>query len=268
MEMAISHSVVARILYASLFVASCSDQGPGPRVPPTAGTSNAGGATCLELTAPTSWQGGIGTVFQNNCGSCHPGSQNTNYTMYADVTANINVILMRIDAGTMPVRGPLAAPDSAAIHAWVTAGMPEVDSATPAAPGTTSGGTSTGTTPSTGCPSTTAQAPAPAPTTPAAPAAPAPPPVVVPPLEPTYAKGVQLIMAAYCTGCHSTAGGTSPHLDTYAAVKSNYGNIMSQVNSAGMPVPRTATSKLPADKITILTQWGSNPNAPYGQYAQ
>ena len=266
MEMAISHSVVARILLASLLTVSCSDEGSGPRVPPTAGTSNANGTTCIDLTAPTSWQGGIGTVFQNNCGSCHPGSRPTDYNSYPGVTAGISVVLMRIDAGTMPVAGPLSAADSSAIHAWVAAGLPEFDSAAPAGPGSSTGTAGGGTTTPTSCPSTTAQVPATAPGTPA-PAAPAAPPVVVPALEPTYALGVEPIMSAYCSGCHSAAGGTTPYLDTYASVKSNYRNIMSQVNSAGMPVPRTATSKLPADKLDILTKWGSNPNAPYGQYA-
>ena len=51
----------------------------------------------------------------------------TNYTMYYDVTTNISTIMMRIDAGTMPTGGPLAVADKAAIQAWITAGMPEVD---------------------------------------------------------------------------------------------------------------------------------------------
>ena len=97
--------------------------------------------------------------------------------------------------------------------------------------------------------------------------APAPAPIPVPALEPTYAKGVQPIMAAYCVGCHSAAGGTSPYLDTLARVKANYANIMSQVDTGGMPLPSTPTSALPTDKINILADWGTSPNTPYGQFA-
>ena len=69
-------------------------------------------------------------------------------------------------------------------------------------------------------------------------------------------------MAAYCLGCHSS-GGTSPALDTLARVKANYAKVLSQVQSGGMPLSNT---KVPADKVSSLSQWGS-PSNPYGAFA-
>ena len=108
------------------------------------------------------------------------------------------------------------------------------------------------------CPSTTTTTPT---------VDPAPAPVVAPVLQSTYALGVQPIMAAYCTGCHSAAGGQTPYLDTLSRVKLNFSNVMSAIKKGTMPVPVTATSKLPADKINILNNWGIAPNSPYGQWA-
>lgn len=247
---------------------ACSDATPTERVPnqpPPAG-ADVKTSTCLNLVvAPKSWAGGISTLFQSNCGSCHPGSMPTNYTMYYDVTTSISTVMMRIDAGTMPPRGALAAADQAAIHAWIAAGMPEVDGVTPvpASAGTGASGASGA---SGACPSTTAATP-PATTPASPPATPPAPPIAIAPLEPTYAKGIKQIMSAYCVGCHSASGGTGPYFDTYNDVVANYSMIRAEIVGGSMPVPRTATSKLPADKIDIVTKWGSNPNAPYGRFA-
>ena len=162
----------------------------------------------------------------------------SNYKTYAGVTAGITSVLMRIQGGTMPQSGPLSQADQAAVKAWYAGGMPDADPATSGALASCNAGT----------------------LTPTAPAAP-------PALIPTYAGGVKTIMSAYCVSCHSAAGGTSPHLDTLASVKSNYGNIISTITSGSMPRPRTATSKLDANTINLMKQWGTSPNAPYGQYA-
>ena len=153
---------------------------------------------------------------------------------------------MRIDAGTMPQGSPLSQADRDLIHTWVTGGMPELDVSSTV-------GTSTAS-----CPSTTT-------TTSTVGSAPAP--VVAPVLQSTYALGVQPIMAAYCTGCHSAAGGQTPYLDTLSRVKLNFSNVMSAIEQGTMPAPVTLTSGLPMDKINILNQWGTAPNSPFGQWA-
>jgi len=227
-------------------VASCSDGGPTSRINTVSRDALATNqATCLDLSSVPSWQNGIAAIFETQCASCHPGSQLTDYGSYNGVKNGISAVLMRIDAGTMPQGSPLSQVDRDLIHAWVSGGMPEFDVSP--APGTST----------TSCTSKT--------TSPTV--NPSPTPVVAPVLQSTYALGVQPIMAAYCTGCHSAAGGQTPYLDTLSRVKLNFGNIMSAVQEGSMPAPVTATSKLPADKISILNNWGTAPNSPYGQWA-
>ena len=199
-----------------------------PSLKPVPGTTTSG-SSCSGAGV-NSWQGGISTIFTSYCGSCHPGSQLTDYKTYLGVKGNIAVELLRIDGNTMPPGAALAQADKDAIHAWQTAGMPETDAQMPA----------------TSCA-----------TTPAGPAAP-------PALLPTYSGGVKTLMAAYCTSCHSAAGRTSPYLDTLAGVKNNYDNVMSTVKSGSMP---RGGAKLSTSDTSVLTKWGTAPNTPYGQWA-
>ena len=225
--MKVNSPQILSLLTAAIIV-SCTDTGPAKRALPNGADGNPKTTNCLALTA-TSWNSGISSLFQTNCGSCHPGSQTTNYTIYANVTANITKIVADIDSGSMPKGSTLAQGDKDAIHAWVTAGTPESDS--------TSGTTS-------GC----QQQPTPTPSTPA---------------SVTYALNVQPIFSSYCTSCHSASGGQTPALDTLAAVQANYAKSMNKItatNSSDKMPPSGAA--IPADQITVLQQWGATTNAP------
>lgn len=113
------NALIHRGTILTLFaIASCSDSGPIKRI----------GDTSNGSAASKSWDGGVGLIFKNNCGSCHPGSRPTNYTLYANVSGSISAIVSTIDAGSMPPAGyTMTQADKDAIHAWVTAGTPETD---------------------------------------------------------------------------------------------------------------------------------------------
>lgn len=107
----------------------CKDPAPSKR---SVSSSADGAVNCLTgKTALTSssWQSGISTIFVNNCGSCHPGTQPSNYTLYANVQANIANIVTKIQSGEMPKNKTLSQPDKEALSAWVMAGYPETDGA-------------------------------------------------------------------------------------------------------------------------------------------
>lgn len=131
--------------FIAIAVWSCTDSGPSKRQ--LTGGSNS--SKCLTLSqtsksknyslAGNSWQSNISSLFQNNCGSCHPGTQTTDYTVYANVTGNISNIVNRIKDGTMPPSGALAQADQDAIQAWVTAGTPQADSSSNPGPSSNAG---------------------------------------------------------------------------------------------------------------------------------
>ena len=218
------------VAFLSATAVSCTDSsssggggGGGPKATPTPAANQVG---CQGSTGVTSWQSGIGSIFQTSCVSCH-----AQYGTYAGVSGSINGIISQIDSGTMPRGSVMAAADKASIHAWITAGMPQVSSATP----TVSPGSA-----NSGCVPT--PTPSPAPTSTA--------------LVATYSGGIQSIMSTYCVSCHSQYGSQS-------SVSQNYNQIMSKVSSGAMPRGMT----MPSDKIQLLRQWGTYPNAPYGQFA-
>jgi hypothetical protein len=246
-------------LFIVLSLGSCSDSAPISRNPdqrPISG--NASGKPCLDLTSPTTWQGGISAIFQKNCGTCHPGSRPSDYVSLAGVKRGIQSELAYIDNNSMPPSSaaPLTKADKDAIHAWVTAGFPE------------STGTGTASTTPAGTPSSTTDCipaqspPAVDPVNPVTPVTPVTPSTSSA-LVSTYSGGVSAIMTASCLGCHSS-GQKLPYLDSLAGVKNNYTAVMRDINSGSMP---QGSSKLTADKILILTNWGKAPNSPYSQWA-
>lgn len=80
----------------------------------------------VPATPICSWNGGIKTIFEKQCGSCHPGTQQTDYKTFAGVKAGINAEMSRINDGTMPPGGMKAA-DKKLVTDWVAKGLPETD---------------------------------------------------------------------------------------------------------------------------------------------
>lgn len=146
MKLPFSAKSVARIalLFVCTGLSTCKDPAPSSRALVSSGdvqgTSNGTGClTRTALTSATSWNGGIGTIFQNNCTGCHPGVRTSNYITYAGVKGNLNEIATKIQSGEMPKNKTLSQDDKIAIITWMSAGAPETDSgvvATPA-PGST-----------------------------------------------------------------------------------------------------------------------------------
>ncbi len=134
----LSKTLVPGIMSVYSFFACKATQAPTRSLPNAAsnqeintGSSTPNCLTATNLTTPTSWQNGIGTIFTNNCGSCHPGVQTSNYTTYASVAANIVNIITKIQTGEMPKTGSLAQADNDAIIQWATIGYPETDAGSP-----------------------------------------------------------------------------------------------------------------------------------------
>ena len=130
--MKISSASFTKALAVSLAMfglTQCKDPDPSQRSLPASADASAS-ANCLSggtaLTS-SSWQSGIGTIFTSNCGSCHPGSQSSNYTLYANVKANIASIASSIQSGAMPKGKTMTQADKDALSAWVLAGAPETD---------------------------------------------------------------------------------------------------------------------------------------------
>ena len=280
---------------AVLIIASCSDGGPKSRIGSNGGSAGADGSKCLQvvnLAAPVlAWKGDIAPIFTRDCGSCHPGSQKTDYNSYLGVTKNITTVMAYIAKGSMPPKGPLDAGDQKLLADWIALGMPEVGTAAQTVPnpygtsptaqqGTTSpstspdcqqvgnnstggaGGATTGSPSSatTGLPSgATTGLPSGATTGLPSGATTGSPATAVP----SYALGVKPLMDQYCISCHGTSG-KSPALDTLAKVKANYAKIVSTMKSGSMP---EGPVKVPAGAQGMFVKWGTSPNAPYGQWA-
>jgi hypothetical protein len=103
---------------AVLWLVACSDADDSAREQP------ASDCPSVDLTAAKSWKGGIGTLFAQRCGACHPGTQPTDYKSFEGVKGNIDGEMDRVDDGTMPPGGMPDA-EKAAMRAWVKAGLPE-----------------------------------------------------------------------------------------------------------------------------------------------
>ena len=111
-EYAMGNSLCSLTAVLVFSVISCSDSGPQPRIDTASQDAIATHqASCLDLAAVPSWQNGVGAIFETQCASCHPGSQPTDYGSYSGVKNGIAVVLMRIDAGTMPQGSPLSQAD-------------------------------------------------------------------------------------------------------------------------------------------------------------
>jgi hypothetical protein len=64
------------------------------------------------------------TVFKPKCVGCHGSSGGVNLESYENIRSNIDRIRERIEQGTMPPSGPLAASDSSFVLAWIDDGAP------------------------------------------------------------------------------------------------------------------------------------------------
>ena len=69
--------------------------------------------------------------------------------------------------------------------------------------------------------------------------------------EITFNVHVKPIIDNNCTQCHSTAGGTSPNLETYAGVSANAARIKTEVESKRMPIGGTLTD----EEIQAISIW-------------
>lgn len=134
-----SFAAYLTVAFGMFGLTQCKDPDPSRRSLPSSADVQANCLTGNTALTSTSWQGGIGTIFINNCGSCH-SAQSKNYTLYADVKSNIASIATKIQNGSMPKNQAWkTATDKDAISAWILAGYPETDSSVVATP-TPSGG--------------------------------------------------------------------------------------------------------------------------------
>lgn len=117
------------ITMSILFLAlSCSDAGPREDTQVPTNPNNPNNPSTPGFKLNCSWDGGINKIFEQQCGSCHPGgTQTTNYKTYSSVKAGINSVMDRINDGTMPPGGMKAA-DKKLVTDWVTAETPKSDS--------------------------------------------------------------------------------------------------------------------------------------------
>ena len=220
---------------AILSLAACSDtssqrQAPAPQNQVKCLTSES-----AALTSTPNWTNSVGSIFANNCQSCH----GTTYSNYNYVQANSLSIMSRINSGNMPKGRLMASMDKSSLQQWVSAGEPYQDAVAPVPstnplPGPSSTPSTVPTTPTT---SNTNNC---VPTTKAV----------------SFATDIQPIMKTYCVSCHSAAGARTPYLDTYTNVKSSYSALLQSVISGSMP--QNTTNKVPSDKITLLQNWGSS----------
>lgn len=102
------------IVFLSIFTWGCSDA-----------SDEVSSAAPCATSASLAWDTQIGAVFEQKCGSCHPGQQSTNYKTYAGVTSGIEQVSASINNGSMPPSGGLDETTKATISAWRKAGMPQ-----------------------------------------------------------------------------------------------------------------------------------------------
>lgn len=67
----------------------------------------------------------------------------------------------------------------------------------------------------------------------------------------TFTMNVKPIIDNNCIGCHSTAGGQSPNLETYNGVAANASRVKSEVESGDMPIGGTLTT----EEIQAISCW-------------
>ena len=81
-------------------------------------------------------------------------------------------------------------------------------------------------------------------------------PVVITEADLHYAVVNERVIAPYCLGCHSAAGGNlgSVNLETYAALSSEIASVKSEAIEARSMPPSNATS-LPANGYNLLKAW-------------
>ena len=96
-------------------------------------------ADALYLAGTTvTYQGSIQTLLATNCTGCHrPGATKPDLSTYQTAAAGGPRSLIRIQAGTMPPKGPLSSTDTANFQAWADGGYLEAAAApvpAPAAP--------------------------------------------------------------------------------------------------------------------------------------
>ena len=112
-----------QLLVASFLVSSCGDkQDP---VPDPADSECANEAV--------SYNDQVKTILDGHCTACHSSSATSrngapagvDFDTYAAAEASADAANARIQAGTMPPRGPLSAADQCVFQAWIDQGKTE-----------------------------------------------------------------------------------------------------------------------------------------------
>lgn len=67
----------------------------------------------------------------------------------------------------------------------------------------------------------------------------------------TFSMNVKPIIDNNCIGCHSTAGGQSPNLESYNAVSANAARVKSEVVTKAMPIGGSLTN----EEIAAISCW-------------
>jgi mono/diheme cytochrome c family protein len=214
-------------------------------------------STLTEATE-ISWDVEIKPIFVKNCGTCHPGSQRTNYATYEGVKKGIIEIRRNIEANKMPKQSPLSAADQKLINKWITAGMPEKVSSSSPKPDSKSdpdcdNGGNDSTSSTTGSATTSTTGSATTSTTGSATTSP----------STSYAGAVKPMIDQYCISCHGSTG-NDPKLDTLAKVKANFSAIRNAMKNGTMPQDGAVVSS--ATQATFAS-WGTAPNGTIGQWA-
>lgn len=209
-------SIVTFLSLQTAFILSrCSDANPSAR-------DNGISASNASACTPHSWQSDIGALFKNRCGSCHPGSQSSDYSSYASLKGNIGQAIVRIDKGDMPPGG-LSTSEKNSIHAWVASGLPET---------TTCSSSQNGTAPTT-----------PKPSNPVGPNVPLTSVL-------SWDGGIGKIFIAQCASCHN--GTNQPtNYGTYDGVKTNIRTEILRMQSGSMP----PSGALANSDMTLINNW-------------
>ncbi|MFT4899829.1 MAG: hypothetical protein ACI9U0_001628 [Flavobacteriales bacterium] len=79
-----------------------------------------------ECTTAYTYDADIATIINNNCVSCHSGTQPPRLTTYSEVFNSIDRVKARaIIEKTMPVSEPLSDSDIEKINCWINQNTPE-----------------------------------------------------------------------------------------------------------------------------------------------
>jgi uncharacterized membrane protein len=79
----------------------------------------------IELCDPNvSFINDVNPIIENNCISCHSGTQFPDLTSYASIKNNANIIKAQVEARIMPIGGTLTNAEIKLISCWIDNGKP------------------------------------------------------------------------------------------------------------------------------------------------